>query len=98
MKNPWVMVMKNDREPDQTAQSLLTAPQEIVEFNYIIVPLNTKISTVAVSLTSMNNSALHVCYAEPETSNFSAYSEPDDKFTMLDIWKQDQTSSEASNV
>lgn len=69
----------------QTVKSLKSNIQETPNHNHIIVPLNTKISTAAVALTAIENSAIQVCYAEPETYNFATYSEPDDKVTIFDI-------------
>lgn len=85
------------RDHKQTVQSLISRIQGTHNYNHIIIPLNTKISTVAVALTALENPALQVCYAEPETYNFAAYSEPDDKATVFDIWSHDQVVSEDTN-
>jgi len=73
------------RDIKETVDSLQTQIKKTSEFNHIIVPLNTKISTVAVALTALKDIKLQVCYAEPETYNFESYSEPDDMVTIFDF-------------
>jgi hypothetical protein len=53
------------------------------EYNHIIVPLNTKISTLATGLVALKNKDIQVCYAEPETYNFQGYSLPDEDVTLI---------------
>lgn len=54
--------------------------------NYILVPLNTKLSTISVALTALKNKKIQVIYPVPETYNLS-YSKPGDSFTMIDLTK-----------
>ena len=54
--------------------------------NYILVPLNTKISTIAVGIVALSNSAIQVCYAIPEIYNVDNYSEPSNNITELDLY------------
>jgi hypothetical protein len=53
------------------------------DYNHIIVPLNTKISTLAVGVVALKNKNVQVCYAEPETYNFQGYSLPDEDMTLI---------------
>lgn len=55
------------------------------EDNYIIVPLNTKLSTVAVGIVALSNEDIQVCYAIPEMYNMDNYSEPSNNITILDL-------------
>ena len=55
------------------------------EDNFLIAPLNTKLSTVAVGLVALNNPAIQVCYAIPEVYNIKNYSEPSNNVTILDM-------------
>lgn len=73
------------RDINETVKSLRKQIEEAKDFNHIIIPLNTKISTVAVALTALNDPKIQVCYAEPETYNYTNYSEPDDKVTIFDL-------------
>lgn len=55
------------------------------EDNFILVPLNTKLSTIAVGIVALSNTAIQVCYAIPEMYNMENYSEPSDNITVLDL-------------
>lgn len=70
----------------ETIYSLVKQIESTPQYNHIIVPLNTKISTIAVALTALKKPEIQVCYAEPETYNYDSYSEPDDKVTLFNIW------------
>ncbi len=84
-------------EPYQTTQFLLNQIQRTNSYNHIVVPLNTKISTVAIAQAALKNAKLQVCYAEPETYNFAAYSKPDNKVTIFEFWNHNQNCKEVSN-
>lgn len=56
------------------------------EYNYIIVPLNTKLSTVAASIVALQNPSIQLCYAIPEIYNTRTYSKPSDKITVVDLY------------
>jgi len=51
--------------------------------NYLIVPLNTKISTIATAHVAIQNSSIQVCYSIPETYNFRYYSSPGENITVI---------------
>lgn len=59
-----------------TLYSIEKIVEETKEYNHIIVPMNTKISTLAVGMAAMNDPSIQLCYAEPETYNFDNYSTP----------------------
>lgn len=48
------------------------------EYDHILVPLNTKMSTLAVGLLALENASIQVCYAEPEMYNNENYSQAGD--------------------
>lgn len=56
------------------------------EHNYILVPLNTKLSTVSSSLVALNNRNIQICYPIPETYN-TDYSDPGENFSLIDLIK-----------
>ena len=62
--------------------------EEIIEktpgCNHIIVPMNTKLSTLAVAAIGLRNPEVQLCYAQPETYNFEAYSKPGDVVHVFD--------------
>lgn len=49
------------------------------DYNHIIVPLNTKTSTLAIGLVALKKTSVQVCYVEPEIYNNDNYSEPGEK-------------------
>jgi hypothetical protein len=51
--------------------------------NHIIIPLNTKISTLAAGIVALNNKNIQICYGEPDTYNFEGYSIPDEYVTII---------------
>ena len=53
--------------------------------NYIIVPLNTKLSTVATALVALRNPKIQLCYAIPELYNVESYSKPSNHMTLLNL-------------
>jgi hypothetical protein len=54
-----------------------------VGVNHIIIPLNTKISTLATGIVALNNKNIQICYGEPDTYNFEGYSTPDEYVTIM---------------
>jgi len=86
------------RHPYLTAETIQEKILATPEYNHIIVPLNTKISTVAVALTALANPDVQVCYAEPDTYNFENYSTPNNYATMFDLdWIDEKGKEELSN-
>lgn len=55
--------------------------------NYIIVPLNTKLSTIASLIVSLQNPKVQVCYAIPEIYNTQNYSTPGENITIVELSK-----------
>ena len=54
------------------------------EMNYIIAPLNTKLSTVAAGIVAIKNEAIQLCYPIPEVYNIE-YSMPSENVTIVDL-------------
>lgn len=63
------------------ASIISKAPQE----NYILVPLNTKLSTISASIVALENRAIQLCYAVPEIYNCENYSVPGEKITIVNL-------------
>jgi hypothetical protein len=53
--------------------------------NYILVPMNTKLSTVAAAIVALRNPKIQVCYAVPEIYNINNYSEPSNNITIVKL-------------
>jgi len=76
-------------DPVKTSEIITNLCESNKENNNIIVPLNTKISTVGVALAALKNETIQVCYAEPEHYNYERYSEPDDYVRLFNIFESD---------
>lgn len=72
------------RDVEKTIDILKEKTKES-EDNFILVPLNTKLSTIAVGIVALSNIAIQVCYAIPEMYNMDNYSEPSNNITVLDM-------------
>lgn len=70
--------------PDDAFRQLKEVIESTPNSNHIIVPMNTKLSTLAVAAIGLKNSDVQLCYAQPETYNFEAYSKPSGRIDMLD--------------
>lgn len=77
---------------DFSCSNVLTTIEKIREElnkedeNIIIVPLNTKLSTISAALVALQNERIQVVYPIPEIYNLS-YSKPSKNFTILDFKK-----------
>jgi hypothetical protein len=75
---------------DETIKIITELVSNNPDDNYILVPLNTKLSTIAVSIVALNDPRIQICYPIPETYNTESYSSPSDKITMVDLFKIDK--------
>lgn len=67
------------KDIDSTVNVIKEQIEKDSKYDYIIVPLNTKTSTLAVGLLALDNPGIQVCYAEPEAYNVDNYSIPGDQ-------------------
>lgn len=70
---------------EKTINLLTDIVENESEMNYILVPLNTKLSTLAVGLYALVNLNIQVCYAIPEIYNSLGYSKPSDNITVVKL-------------
>lgn len=54
------------------------------EMNYILAPLNTKLSTVAAGIVALKNETIQLCYPIPEAYNIE-YALPSENVTIVDL-------------
>lgn len=73
------------KDISHTVQQIKNVIEQNPNDNYILVPLNTKLSTIAASLVGLENSNIQLCYAVPETYNFENYSSAGDNVTIVDL-------------
>lgn len=74
----------NACDPLDALEKLKTVLSRTPNCNHIIVPMNTKLSTLAVAALGLHNPAVQLCYAQPETYNFNAYSKAGNEVHMVD--------------
>ncbi len=75
------------RDVEKSIEALNNVISHKPNENHIIVPLNTKLSTVATAIVALQNPSIQVCYAIPEMYNAQKYSEPSDNITIIDLKK-----------
>lgn len=73
------------KDISHTVQEIKKIIKENPDDNYILVPLNTKLSTVAATLVGLENRNIQLCYAVPETYNFDNYSSAGNNVTVVDL-------------
>lgn len=59
--------------------------EKFQDFNTVICPLNTKISTVGIALLCLEQPAFQLCYAQPLEYNTDGYATPSDVIRVIDI-------------
>ena len=80
----WSSFEFSCRDIEATIKALSDIIEKSPDDNIVLVPLNTKLSTIAVAMVALKNKRLQVAYPVPETYNFQ-YSEPGDSFTVIDL-------------
>lgn len=72
---------------EKTANILIERFKKAPDENHIIVPLNTKLSTIATAIAALSVQDVQVCYSLPEIYNTDHYSEPSDNITIINLNK-----------
>ncbi len=80
-KNTFEFSCKNIEE---TVDDLKNILEQEEKQNYVLVPLNTKLSTISVALVALQKKRIQVVYPVPEVYNLE-YSKPGGKLTMIDL-------------
>ncbi len=73
------------RDVSKTVESIQSIISKDSDRNYIVVPLNTKLSTLAVGIVALRDPAIQVYYSIPEIYNYSAYSSPSGNVSIVDV-------------
>ena len=69
-------------DADATRKALLRQSQVRTNFNTVIAPLNTKISTVGAGLLAIQDHTIQLCYAPANLYNVNKYSAPGDDYYL----------------
>lgn len=76
------------KDVEKAIKALTSLIAANTEDNYIIVPLNTKLSTIATSIVALQNQKVQVCYAIPEAYNTKNYSTPSEHITVVNLYNK----------
>lgn len=55
------------------------------EYNTIVAPMNTKISTLGAGMAALKDESVQICYAQADMYNYTSYSRPGDEFYISRI-------------
>lgn len=83
---PWAQFDFSCSKIDSTMDKVKEIIDNGQNENIILVPLNTKLSTISVALIALKNKRVQVVYPIPEAYNL-LYSKPSDNFTVIDLKK-----------
>jgi len=91
--NEWINNCKNNcetfdfscKDVEQAITSIENVINKHKNENLIIIPLNTKLSTIATALIAIKNPNIQVCYSIPEMYNTQNYSTPGDGITVVHL-------------
>lgn len=72
-------------DPIDTKNDLANHLAKHSDFNTVICPLNTKISTVGVALLCLERPEIQLCYAQPIEYNVDGYATPDEWITVVSL-------------
>ena len=75
-------------DPFVTKNRLAEIVRNRVKCNTVIVPLNTKISTVGAGLLAIEQPELQICYTEMANYNFNNYSQASNQFYIFKLWAE----------
>ena len=67
-----------------TTETLTKIVETNSSHNFILVPLNTKLSTISVALVALQHKKVQVCYSVPEVYN-TIYSKPSENITIVEL-------------
>ena len=73
------------KDIEKTVKTLKTIIAKAPEDNHIIVPLNTKLSTISAAIVALENKDIQLCYAVPEVYNYENYSTSGEDITIVNL-------------
>ncbi|MDC4655760.1 hypothetical protein NQ805_12990, partial [Acinetobacter baumannii] len=58
---------------------------DTLNYNIVMAPLNTKLSTIGVGLFALKHENIQICYAEAEEYNYNSYSDATDEVFVFNL-------------
>lgn len=72
-------------DPCNARDEILKCVQKTPDYNHIIAPMNTKISTIGSALAALEDPSIQLCFAQPSHYNYKHYSSPGDTCYLIDF-------------
>lgn len=89
LKNQIICPIDEIEIPINSPRDTMMALQSIIaknnQYNTILAPLNTKLSTIGAGMAAILGSDIQICYSQMADYNFVNYSKPGDDFYICDI-------------
>jgi hypothetical protein len=89
LKNQIICPNNEIEIPINSPRETMLAVQDIIrknsQYNTILAPLNTKLSTIGAGMAAILSSEVQICYSQMADYNFVNYSKPGDDFYICDI-------------
>jgi hypothetical protein len=73
--------------PLETRDAILAQSEKFPDYNVVVAPMNTKLSTVGAGLATFINNEIQLCYAQAEQYNNHGYSLPGTNCYMFELSK-----------
>lgn len=72
-------------DPWRVRDALLAQRQRFGEYNAVIAPMNTKLSTVGCAMAAWHDPSIQLCYAQASQYNYAHYSLPGAHFYLAEV-------------
>jgi hypothetical protein len=72
-------------DPELAKSAILAQADELPEYNTVICPMNTKLSTLGAALAATERSDIQICYSRAIEYNEVGYSTPSDHVTLFSM-------------
>jgi hypothetical protein len=73
--------------PIETRDAILTQSNKYYDYNNVVAPMNTKLSTVGSGLAAFASNEIQLCYAQAEQYNYEGYSSPGTNCYVFELSK-----------
>ena len=72
-------------DPDETKKAIISQMGKFPDHNFVLAPMNTKLSTVGCALAAFDHPEVQICYAQPIHYNFDGYSSPGENCYLFEL-------------
>ena len=75
----------NGYDAKETKDAIHKLVQNSQDYNNILAPMNTKISTICAGIVAIEDESIQLCYVQPNVYNTDKYSTPGDYFFYFSL-------------